>query len=90
MARGEDAAETLGHISYLRETSVVAEWLAEAGDSQGAAAVQAAAHKTLDSPARNGEALEGALVEVARKRDKYRTMSRPTKARSTTKIKSSR
>jgi hypothetical protein len=95
VARGEDAAETLGNISYLREASAVAEWLAEAGDPKAAAAVQAAAYETLDGPAREGEALEGealegALVEVARKRDIYRAMSKPTKARSTTEIKSSR
>jgi hypothetical protein len=91
MGRRVDAVETLGPIGYLRETAGVSEWLANEGDPQGAAAVQAVAYETLqEGPTHNGKALESALDEVARKRDRYRAMANPTKRKSATKSKSAK
>jgi hypothetical protein len=86
VGRREDAAETLGNVGYLRRTSEVSELLAGAGDPQGALELQAAAYETLrDVTAQDGKTMESALEEVARKRDSYRAMTKPAKAKSTPK-----
>jgi hypothetical protein len=91
VSRRVEAAGTLGPVGYLRETAGVSEWLARKGDPQGAAAVQAVAYEMLvDGPTQDGKALERALEEVARERDRYRAMVKPDGRKSKTGAKSAK
>jgi hypothetical protein len=83
-ARREDAAETLGHIGYLRETDAASEFLADAGDPSAAAESQSAAYETLSNrTVGDRKVLSSVLDAVARKRDQYEEMAKPAKPRST-------
>lgn len=79
-SRREDAVESLGHIDYLRQTNAVSERLAQAGDPQGAAGVQATAYETLSERTVQGRKVLGSVLdEVARKREQYQAMAEPNK-----------
>jgi hypothetical protein len=83
LGRRKDAAETLGPAGYLQATAGVSEWLATEGDPHGAAELQAGAHETLlDAAKNNGKALDSAVEEVARTRDRYRAMAKPARRKS--------
>jgi hypothetical protein len=83
-SRRDDAAETLGHIGYLRETDAASEFLAEAGDPSAAAETQSAAYETLSNrTVGDRKVLSSVLDAVARKRDQYEEMAKPAKPRST-------
>jgi hypothetical protein len=83
-SRRDDAAETLGHIGYLRETDAASEFLAEAGDPSAAAETQSAAYETLlTRTVGDRKVLSSVLDAVARKRDQYEEMAKPVKPRST-------
>ena len=84
MSRRQDAAETLGHIGYLRETDAASEFLAEAGDLAAAAETQSVAYETLSNrTVRNRKVLSSVLDAVARKRDEYEETAKPARTRST-------
>ena len=83
-SRRQDAAETLGHIGYLRETDAASEFLAEAGDLSAAAETQSVAYETLSSrTVGDRKVLSSVLDAVARQRDRYEEMAKPAKPRST-------
>jgi hypothetical protein len=80
MSRREDAVESLGHIDYLRQANALSEHLAEAGDPQDAAGVQAAAYETLSERTVQGRKVLGSVLdEVARKREQYQAMAEPSR-----------
>jgi hypothetical protein len=84
MSRRQDAAETLGHIGYLREADAASEFLAEAGDPAAAAETQSAAYETLaNRTVRDRKVLSSVLDAVARKRDEYEEMAKPARSAST-------
>ncbi len=79
----QDAAETLGHIGYLRETDAASEFLAETGDPAAAAETQSAAYETLSNrTVRDRKVLTSVLDAVARKRDEYEAMAQPVRTQS--------
>jgi hypothetical protein len=86
-SRRQDAAETLGHIGYLREADAASEFLAEAGDPSAAAETQSVAYETLSNrTVGDRKVLSSVLDAVARQRDRYEEMAKPAKqakARST-------
>jgi hypothetical protein len=80
VSRPQDAAETLGHVTYRRQTDAVSEWLAEAGDPEGAAAVEGVTHETLSTRKVHDRSVLGSVLdEVARKRDQYQASAKPTR-----------
>jgi hypothetical protein len=83
VSRRQDAAETLGHIGYLREADATSEFLAEAGDPAAAAETQSAAYETLSNrTVRDRKVLTSILDAVARKRDEYEEMAKPARSSS--------
>jgi hypothetical protein len=83
MSRRQDAAETLGHIRYLRETDAASEFLAQTGDPAAAAETQSVAYETLSNrTVLNRKVLSSVLDVVARKRDDYEAMAKPARTQS--------
>ena len=90
-SRRQDAAETLGHIGYLRETDAAAEFLAGSGDPSAAAETQSVAYETLSNrTVGNRKVLSSVLDAVARKRDRYEEMAKPAKQAKPAKARSTR